>query len=103
MNTIQIISIFVSGFAFGLILFILLEKIIVPDVDYEDEDFYTIQEKKIKPPASRMSDLRISPKQNFIGEKLGFTISDRFNKEASTQNNLKTKIIELKNRNKVAL
>tara|TARA_R110002051_G_C8693093_1_gene493340 strand:+ start:346 stop:657 length:312 start_codon:yes stop_codon:yes gene_type:complete len=103
MNTIQVISIFVCGFAFGLILFILLEKIFVPEVDYLEDDIYRDIEnnKKSKKPYS--SHLKISPKQKFIGDTLGLNYPNHYNKEESSLDNLKTKIFELKNRNKVAL
>lgn len=103
MNTIQMISIFSCGFALGLILFILLEKLFVPEVDYDEYELYRLQEKKNKPMEPVSVNSSISPKQNFINGKLGLSNSGGYNNEDSSLNNLKTKIFELKKGNKVAL
>lgn len=102
MNTIQLISIFICGFALGLILFIVLEKFFEPEVDFEIDDLYRVQEKDIKPVKSSLHQTRISAKQNYIDDSLGFSYDNRYNNEKTFSNNLKTKVIELRNRNKVA-
>jgi len=103
MNTIQILSIFICGFALGLILFILLEKFFEPEVDFDElDDMYMIQKNKSKSDNTRILDSRISAKQNYIGDSLGFNYGNSYNNEKTSTSNLKTKVIELRNRNKVA-
>ena len=102
MNTIQIVSIFICGFALGLILFILLEKFFEPEVDFEIDDLYMLQDNKMKSAKASIQDSRISAKQNFIGDSLGFSHTNHYNNDKSSTNNLKSKVIELRNRNKVA-
>ncbi|ALM06915.1 hypothetical protein SB49_03185 [Sediminicola sp. YIK13] len=103
MNTIQVISIFICGFALGLILFILLEKLFEPEVDFDElNDLYLVQDNKSESNKTRIQDSRISAKQNFIGDSLGFSNGTRFRNEKASTTNLKSKVIELRNRNKVA-
>ncbi|MET7030429.1 hypothetical protein [Sediminicola luteus] len=103
MNTIQILSIFICGFALGLILFILLEKFFEPEVDFDElDDMYMVQDQKSRSEKTRIHDSRISAKQNFIGDSLGFSYSNSYNNEKTSTTNLKSKVIELRNRNKVA-
>ncbi|MEJ1222511.1 hypothetical protein [Sediminicola sp. 1XM1-17] len=103
MNTIQMISIFACGFALGLILFILLEKLFVPEVDNEDYDLYRIKDNKKKPMEPVPVNSKISAKQNFISGKLGFSYAGSHSENTSSINHLKSKIFELKKGNKVAL
>lgn len=103
MNTIQILSIFICGFALGLILFILLEKFFEPEVDFDElDDLYMVEDKKSKSNKTRLYDSRISAKQNFIGDSLGFSYNNRYKNEQTSATNLESKVIELRNRNKVA-
>ncbi len=103
MNTIQILSIFICGFALGLILFILLEKFFEPEVDFDElDDLYMVKDKKSKSNKTRLHDSRISAKQNFIADSLGFGHTNRSKNEQTSATNLESKVIELRNRNKVA-
>ncbi len=103
MNAIQMISIFACGFALGLILYILLEKLFVPEVDYDDYELSRLQEKKNKTIETVSVNSRISPKQNFINGKLGLSNSGGYKNKDSSLNNLKSKIFELKKGNKITL
>ena len=102
MNTIQVISIFICGFALGLILFILLEKFFEPEVDFDElDDLYLVQDTKSENNKTRIHNSRISAKQNFIGDSLGLTYTNSYNSKPPSTTNLKSKVIELRNRNKV--
>lgn len=102
MNTIQLVSIFICGFALGLILFIVLEKFFEPEVDFELDELYMAQDKSRKPTKNNLSQTRLSAKQNYIDDSLGLSYTHDYNNEKTFTKNLKTKVIELRNRNKVA-
>lgn len=103
MNIIPIIFIFICGFSFGLVLFILLEKIAVPEVDLDINDLNMVRERKIKAAESKVSNPRIYTKPNLIGNTLKVAYTYNNTKEKSSLTNLETKVLELKKRNKIAL